>query len=122
MLQELSERARRLRNDPEPRDMVRRNVGRMCMQSDARHSEALCVADITPLCEARQVDTRREVMWTTMQRPGVGVHRDEPFQRTTEAGECSLWRCTVMASRGHWKGKLVRFAGAQSAGGPTESC
>ena len=29
-------------------------------------------------------ETRREAVWTTTQRPGVGVHRDEPFQRTTE--------------------------------------
>ena len=35
-------------------------------------------------CEARQDETRREAVWTTTQRPGVGVHRDEPFQRTTE--------------------------------------
>ena len=33
---------------------------------------------------ARQDETDQEAVWTITQRPGVGVHRVEPFQRVTE--------------------------------------
>ena len=42
----------------------------------------LCVADNTPPCEARQNETDQEAVWTITQRPGVGVHRVGPFQKT----------------------------------------
>ena len=64
--------------------MVRRGIGGTCLQSDARQDAKLCVANNTPPCEAQQDETRQEAVWTTTQRPGVRVHRDEPFQRTTE--------------------------------------
>ena len=51
---ESSERARRLRNDPEHRDHGSKGIGGTCLQSDALHGAELCVADNTPPCEARQ--------------------------------------------------------------------
>ena len=55
--------------------MVRRNVGRTCMQNDARHGEELCVPNITPRCEAKQSKAKRGVAST--QRTSVKVHQDE---------------------------------------------
>ena len=63
---------------------LRWGIGGTCLQSDARHGAKLCVAENTPPCEARQDETGREAVWTTTQRPGVGVHRVEAFQKTTE--------------------------------------
>ena len=84
MLEELSERAMRLRNDPEPRDHGSKGIGGSCLQSNARHSAKLCVADNTSLCEARHGETGREAVWAIMQRPGVRVRRVESLQRATE--------------------------------------
>ena len=78
-VKELSERTRKLRDDPEPRDH-----GSKGYQSDARHGTELWVADNTSPCEARQDETSQESVWTITQRPGVGVHRIEPLQRATE--------------------------------------
>ena len=52
-------------------------IGRMCMQSDARHGVELCVANITPPCEARQSKAKRGVAST--QRTSAKVHQDESF-------------------------------------------
>ena len=44
-----------------------------------------CAWQITRrLARPGQDETRREALWTSTQRPGVGVHRVEPFQKTTE--------------------------------------
>ena len=60
MLKELSERARRSKNDPNLESTVRRGIGGTCLQSDARHGAELCVADNTPP-QAEQSRTRRRV-------------------------------------------------------------
>ena len=77
--------------------MVRRNIGRTCMQSDARHGEELCVADDTPLCEARQSKAERGVAST--QRTSVRVHQDDLFHGATRG-----WRVEPETVEGHSHG------------------
>ena len=109
MLEELSERARRLRNDPELEITVRKGICGTCLQSDARQGAKWCVAENTSLCEARQDETDQEAVWTITQRPGVGVHESNHFRESQKADEWSLrlWRGTVTVSSGHWRGTLA---------------
>ena len=84
--------------------LVRRNIGRTCMQSDARHGAELCEADFTPPCEARQSEADRGVA----SNHGHVSTFTKMNHFTDGEWNLRLWRDAVMVSSGHWRSTLAR--------------
>ena len=113
MLNELSERSQKVEQRSRLSRLWFEFIGGTCMQSDARHGAALCVADITPPCgpgRAKQNEVSR--------RHNGHVPKFTKMNHFTD-GEWSLRlrRDAVMVPGGNWRGTLARVCKCRIAGG-----